>query len=97
MLSYFKRTRLEAEDGLRYSPFIRRAISRCQLLSVREADANDLQGIARSIMRLCAAARLSDGELELHIQQRIVEQVGRLDASRLDWAEFVPYFGDFGR
>jgi len=92
MLSFLKRALLEAEDALRYSPIVRGAISRCQLLSVREAAANDAQGIARSIMKLCAAARLSDGQLEQQIQQRIVEQVGRLNG--INWSEFVPYFAD---
>jgi len=94
MLAFLKRQRVEIEDWLRYHSFIRRAISRIKLLSNRGARANDSQGIARSIARLCSAARLADGVLEAKIQQQIVEQVRRLDSHRLDWDEFVPHFRD---
>jgi hypothetical protein len=94
MLTILKRKRLESEDWLRYHPFIRRAIGRYKLLRAPSSDVGDPQVIARSITALAAAARLADDELEARIQTRIAEQVQRLDASKLDWTEFVPRFRD---
>ena len=83
MFCYLKRRRLEIEDWLRYHPRVRRAI--CQWKLWR----------GRSIVELCAAARLADDTvLEQQIQERIVAAVAQLDPGRLDWTEFVPDIGD---
>ncbi len=88
MLSYCKRRWLEIEDWLRYHPHIRHSICRYKLWRSRGQD-------ARSIVQLCAAARLADDEeFERQIQERIVERVRQLDPSQLDWSEFVPNFHD---
>ena len=39
MLSFLKRTRLEAEDWLRYQPWNRRALAEYKLLRIRTPDA----------------------------------------------------------
>jgi glycosyltransferase involved in cell wall biosynthesis len=95
MLSLYKRLRLELEDWLRYHPRVRRSLCRLQLLRTRHPDPQDIQAVARTIVKLCTAARLAeDAELERRIQQRIVDLVQHLDAARLDWTEFVPDFND---
>lgn len=88
---YAKRLRLEAQDRLRYHPLVRRLLRRVQLWRDRPPAADDPQAVARSIARLCAAARLAEGEpAEWRILERIRERVARLDESRLDWKEFQP-------
>ncbi len=95
MLSIFKRLRLEIEDWLRYHPRVRRSICRLQLLRTRRPDPHDSQAVARTIVKLCTAARLAeDAELERRIQERIALLVQHLDATKLDWTEFVPDFND---
>jgi glycosyltransferase involved in cell wall biosynthesis len=93
MIKFCKRLRLEIEDRLRYDPRVRRAICRYELWRWRRPEPTDPQAVARAIVQLCAAARLAeDDDLERRIQERIVDQVRQLDASRLDWSELVPGF-----
>jgi glycosyltransferase involved in cell wall biosynthesis len=88
MLSFCKRHWLETEDWLRYGPRVRRSICQYKLWRTRTQD-------ARSIVQLCAAARLADDDaLERHIQDRIVERVRQLDLGQLDWADFARDFRD---
>ena len=95
MVTFYKRRRLELEDWLRYQPRVRRSICRLQLLRTRQPDMTDAQAVARTIVKLCTAARLAeDAELERRIQARIVELVPHLDVARLDWTEFVADFND---
>lgn len=95
MFSRFKRLRLETEDWLRYQPRVRRSICRLQLLCTRQPNLHDAQAVARTIVKLCAAARLAENaDLERRIQERIAVLVPHLDAARLDWGEFVPDFAD---
>jgi glycosyltransferase involved in cell wall biosynthesis len=95
MLSLYKRLRLELEDWLRYQPRVRRSICRLQLLRTRRPDLHDSQAVARTIVKLCTAARLAeDAELERRIQERITALVPHLDPARLDWTEFGADFND---
>ncbi len=53
------------------------------------AGADDPQGLARSIARLCAQARRApDASLQLRLEERIQERLALLDWSNIDWAEF---------
>jgi glycosyltransferase involved in cell wall biosynthesis len=95
MLSIYQRLRLEFEDWLRYDSRVRRSICRLQLLRTRRPNLNDPQAVARTIVKLCTAARLAeDADLERRIQDRIVELTPHLDAARLDWTEFFSDFSD---
>lgn len=95
MIGWCKRLRLEIEDWLRYHPRVRHAICRFQLGRVGRPDPHDTQAVARTIVKLCTAARVAeDAELERTIQERIVALVRQLDPTRLNWTEFVPDFRD---
>src|SRR5438128_8350605 len=91
MLSGVKRYALETEDWLRYNAVVRDVLSRCKLWTDRIASTEDDQNRARSIVRLCTAARLasSDGAARA-VQQRITARVARLEPRRVDWSERVP-------
>jgi glycosyltransferase involved in cell wall biosynthesis len=94
-MSLIKRLKLEFEDWMRYSPRIRRSLSRYQAWRTPDPDPHDTQAVARTIVRLCTAARLAeDVELERRIQERIVGLVKHLDQARLDWTEFAPDYAD---
>ncbi len=95
MVDLFKRWRIEVEDWLRYQPRVRRAMCRCKLWFTGRPEVGNTQAAARTIAKLCAAARLTDNDnLERRIQDRIVALIGQLNAGRLDWTEFVPDFAD---
>ncbi|HZZ77496.1 MAG TPA: glycosyltransferase [Gemmataceae bacterium] len=94
-MSLLKRLKLEFEDWMRYDPRIRRTLARYQAWRTRDPDPGDTQAVARTIVKLCAAARLAeDVDLERRIQDRIVTLVGQLDASRIDWTEFASDYAD---
>ena len=63
MLGNVKRYAMETEDWLRYHPALRSALSRYKLWSDRVSPPRDDQGLARSIVKLCAAARLASLKL----------------------------------
>jgi glycosyltransferase involved in cell wall biosynthesis len=95
MFALIKRWRLEAEDWLRYSPRVRSAICRYKLWRTRELDSGDAQAQARTVVQLCAAARLADGEdRERRIQASIADVLDGLDPARIEWKEFCPDFDD---
>ena len=58
-MSFVQRLKIEAEDTLRYHPAVRSCLCAIELLKDRTPPAADPQAIARSIVRLCAAARLA--------------------------------------
>jgi glycosyltransferase involved in cell wall biosynthesis len=92
MLTAVKRYALETEDWLRYNRAVRALLSRYALWTDRLAPAANDQALARSVGRLCAAARLTCSGLEVQrIQRSIRERVAQLDARRVDWSEFVPH------
>ena len=91
VLTAVKRYRIDAEDRLRYSPFVRGLLSRLTSLREQVSPGTDSQALARSVARLCTAARLTDDPARVErIQRRIHSRVRRLDPHRVDWAEFVP-------
>jgi glycosyltransferase involved in cell wall biosynthesis len=95
MITAVKRLRLEFEDWLRYHPTVRHSLCRYSLLRGRQPDPADTQAVARNIVHLCSVLRLAeDATLERQINALIVEQVQRLDPSRIDWREFVADFDD---
>jgi glycosyltransferase involved in cell wall biosynthesis len=86
--NFAKRLALELEDRLRYHPLVRGVLCRWKLW--RDRPAADPQGLARSIVGLCAAARLANSDAaQARIQERIVARVRQLDLRRLDWTEFI--------
>ncbi|MBI3690706.1 MAG: hypothetical protein HY239_08650 [Mycolicibacterium aromaticivorans] len=92
MLSAWK---IELRDWLRFNPAIRSLLCRLRLATDATPPSNDPQAVARSIQRLCGAARLAPThELLLQVEARLHERVRALDASRLDWREFEPDITD---
>jgi glycosyltransferase involved in cell wall biosynthesis len=89
MISWLKRCAIESEDRLRYSPRVRRWLSDWKWRRHAYATPSDDQARARSIHALCAAARLTPPAERPGRIALIREQVQRLNASRVDWNEFV--------
>lgn len=95
MLTRVKRYALETEDWLRYHGGVRSMLSRYALWSDGLAPAQDDQELARSIVGLCAAARLASSSSAVRrIQDTIRGRVARLDVRRVDWSEFVAHIDD---
>lgn len=90
MISWLKRWAVEGEDCLRYSPRVRRWLSRWQWLSHAYTKPADDQARARSLRALCAAARLAPPEIGLRRLEQIREQLRGLNPVAVDWSEFVP-------
>ena len=91
MISSLKRWLIETQDRLRYNPFLRRLLSQVRLLGDAAPPGRDPQAVARSLVRLCGAARLAlDSPLMAQIEKRIRQRLPLLDVERLDWTEFVP-------
>jgi glycosyltransferase involved in cell wall biosynthesis len=91
MINFLKRCSREAEDWLRYSPLVKRMLTRYLLLRDRTPDGADTQAVARSIARLCSTARLApDDSAMLRVEERIRERIALLDLAKLDWGELVP-------
>jgi glycosyltransferase involved in cell wall biosynthesis len=90
MMRWARRLALEMEDRLRYAGFVRESLCRLKLWRDREPGDNP-EAVARSIVNLCAAARLATSDaIQARIQERIVERVRRLDETRLDWPKLLP-------
>jgi len=89
MISWLKRCAIEGEDHLRYSPGVRRWLSRWQWLRHAYANPSDDQARARSLRALCAAARLAPPELGPRCIEGIREQLRGLKLAAVDWSEFV--------
>lgn len=100
MVATFKRYARETEDWLRYHPRVRDFLSLTKrwgdrLRSTRLRSARDPQELARSVVRLCAAARLAhDLDDVRELQRQIHERLAELKARELDWTEFVPDIDD---
>ncbi|MCI0642794.1 MAG: glycosyltransferase, partial [Gemmataceae bacterium] len=81
----------DIEDKLRYHPLVRRFWSRWTSLRDSLLPRRNPQALARSIRRLCAAARYADSDKRVRsLQQRIERRLQELDEARLDWSQFVP-------
>jgi glycosyltransferase involved in cell wall biosynthesis len=90
-MSFVQRLKIEAEDTLRYHPAVRSLLCEVELLKDRTPPAADPQAIARSIVRLCAAARLAESQPQLlKVEARIAERMQLLDRRPVDLAEFGP-------
>jgi glycosyltransferase involved in cell wall biosynthesis len=91
MVLALKRVARQAEDWLRYHPAVRSAFSACGRWQDRLRPVRGPQDVARSIVRLCSAARMTeDPHAVASLQRRIHERLAKLDSARVDWSEFVP-------
>jgi glycosyltransferase involved in cell wall biosynthesis len=89
--NFARRLAVDFEDRLRYHPLVRGGLGRVKLWRNRAPNTDDPQALARSIVQLCAAARLATNAAhEARIEERIVARVQQLDERRLDWTEFIP-------
>jgi len=90
MKSFWKRTAIELEDWLRYSPAVRAAIGRWMRFRDAWRSPRDHQARARSIRDLCAAARMTFDPATLRaINERIHVRLAEMDPRQVDWTEFV--------
>ncbi|MFM8469677.1 MAG: glycosyltransferase [Limisphaerales bacterium] len=90
-MSLVQRLKIEAEDTLRYSNPVRAVRCEVELLKDQSPSASDPQAIARSIVKLCAAARLAASQNQLlKVEARIAERVKLLGNRPVDFAEFEP-------
>jgi hypothetical protein len=89
MHALVNRIKLETADRLKYSPLLRDLISRYQRWTA--ADANgDQQARARSIQKLCAAARFASSIDKVRsIQKQIRQHLEGLRPAQVDWSAFV--------
>jgi glycosyltransferase involved in cell wall biosynthesis len=95
MLASLRSYSIATEDWLRYSPLYRRLYSRYLMLRDTTPDTHDQQVIARSIVKLCAAARLLDDEAaQRRTEERLQDRLKLLKPFELDWKEFVPEIDD---
>ena len=91
MVPLLQRWKLQAEYSLKYSPLVRGALSRYQRWTTAAAN-GDHTVLARSIQRLCAAARFATAEnARVAIAQEIRDRLGLLRPSQVDWAAFTDH------
>jgi glycosyltransferase involved in cell wall biosynthesis len=91
MVLALKRVARETEDWLRYHPAVRRALGACRRWQDRLRPVRAPQDAARSIARLCTAARMTDDPVAIaELQRTIHERLADLDLAPADWSEFVP-------
>ena len=91
MTGMIRRFSIEAEDRLRYNSLVRGFLGRCKVLTDHSPNPTDHQAIARSIARLCAAARLThNSRIESQIMIKIKSRLRNLDYKQIDWSEFAP-------
>jgi glycosyltransferase involved in cell wall biosynthesis len=84
---------LEARDRLIHSPAVRSVLSRWIGFRAGRPAGGDPQAIARSIERLCTAARLAPTPAQMeHVEEQIKSRAASLDVARLDWRQFLPDF-----
>lgn len=95
MVSAIKRSVIEAEDWLHYSPVVRGMLGRYKCWREAASSPRDQQELARSIANLCAAARLTTSLATLAgIEKKIRRRVAQLDPVKVDWSEFVANVDD---
>jgi glycosyltransferase involved in cell wall biosynthesis len=93
MLAPLCRYSLELRDLLISTPIVRATLSQCIRLWDGKPDRNDPQAVARSIRRLCSAARLAPtAKIMRRVEVQILRRIEQLDAAKLDWKEFIPDF-----
>ena len=90
-MSFVQRLKIEAEDTLRYHDTVRAVLCEVELVKDKSPPAADPQAIARSIVRLCSAARLAASMPQLlKVEARIAERVALLGNRPVDFTEFEP-------
>jgi hypothetical protein len=83
------RIKIQVKDGLKYSPRIRSLRCKVATMQERMPPQDDPQAIARSIHRLCTAARNATSKAQmLKVEDRIKQRVQLLDGRVFDWREF---------
>jgi Glycosyl transferases group 1 len=93
LLAPLGRSSLEVRDWLTSHPAIRSVSSTIQRLLAHQRGCDDPQASARSIRRLCSAARLATTPAKMkQVEDQILRHVQQLDAPRLQWKEFLPDF-----
>jgi hypothetical protein len=79
------------ENYLRWSPATRTLLHHGALYNARLRKSPDANAILRSIDELCAAARFApSAEAMRKTENVILESVGRLDLTKVDWREVIP-------
>jgi glycosyltransferase involved in cell wall biosynthesis len=95
MVAFAKRWKIQAEDALKNSPLVRGALSRCKLWTIPGAT-RDQQTLARSIKKLCAAARFATSDDAVRaIQGQIHKRLQALEPKKVDWSPFAANSNDF--
>lgn len=95
MVSAIKRTVIEAEDWLQYSPVFRGMVSRYKCWRESDSAPSDHQATAHSIRNLCSAARLTNNLSALAgIEKKIRHRLHGWDPLQVDWTEFVANVDD---
>ena len=90
-----QRCATEAKDRLRSSPLVRGTLSRFTVLGESHRVCSSHQSIARSISRLCGAARMTANESHRsRIEEVIAQRLATLAPNQVDWSEFIPGFKD---
>jgi glycosyltransferase involved in cell wall biosynthesis len=93
LLAPLGRAGLEVRDRLINSPAVRTVLSRWIRCRAHQPAGDDPQALARSIERLCTAARLAPTPAMLErVEEEILRRVQRLDATRLEWGRLLPDF-----
>lgn len=89
------RIKIQIKDGLKYSPRIRSLRCKIATFKERRPPQDDPQAIARSIHRLCTAARNAVKKPQLlKVEDRIKQRVEMLEGRIFDWREFEPQSAD---
>jgi glycosyltransferase involved in cell wall biosynthesis len=88
-----KRLKIQAEDALRYNLVVRNLLATSILLKTPSQQATDSDEAARSIHKLCQAARLAATDsMMLKAETAIKRQLPAIDPERVPWGEFIPDF-----
>lgn len=91
MLPLLRRWWIDWKDRLKFSPVLRGLLCRKELWTNRLPAADDVQGLVRSIARLCAVARRAPGPvLQARIEELIQQRLRLLDPAKVDWRAFDP-------
>src|SRR5687768_16330896 len=95
MLSRLRRYGRVTEDWLRYHPLVRSLLSRLSLWRGRLASSQSPAGLVRSLLKLCAAARLAPNNWQIYAAQKVLlARLAQLDPERIDWPALIPDIDD---
>jgi glycosyltransferase involved in cell wall biosynthesis len=94
MPSKLKTLKIQAEDKLRYNSSVRNLLASTILLKAPGKPAASTAEAARTVHKLCQAARLAaSGSMMLKAEAAIARQLPAIDPRQVPWAEFLPDFG----